>query len=308
MKDMPTVMVVLIFIVIFAFIYANREEEKKENKGTLSEIKNIDVEEVKDFVKLKVDGDLKVYYLNVGQADSILIENAGSYMLIDAGNNSDGKNLVDYFKKKGITKFDYVIATHAHEDHIGGMDDVLNNFKVDHFYMPDVLTTTKTFEDVITALENNNISLEVPKIDEMFILGGVKFNVIHVGKEGDDLNDTSIVVRALYGDTSFLFMGDATSNVEKDILNKYLDSDVLKVGHHGSRYSSTTTFLNKVTPEYAVISVGDDNSYQHPHEEGLSRIKKSGAKIYRTDRDGTIVAVSDGKDVIFNFYETELDG
>lgn len=307
MKDFFKILIIVVVVLTFSLLYAKSETKKQQNRKKEETVKPI-IKSNSDMVKLKVDGKLNVYYFDVGQADAIVIENNGYYMLIDAGNNADGKNLVAYFKRMGIKKFDRVIATHAHEDHIGGMDDILNNFEVSHFYMPDVVTTTKTFEDVITALEDKKIELEIPKEGDVFILGTCKFEVLHVGTEDDDLNDSSIVVRGLFGDNSFLFTGDATGNVEEDLLDKNIDSDVLKVGHHGSKYSSTKEFLDTVTPEYAIISVGEGNSYQHPHDVSLNRIKASGAKIYRTDREGTIIATSDGKDVTFRTIETELDG
>ena len=256
-------------------------------------------------VQLKVDGSLNVYYLDVGQADSILLENNGSYMLIDAGNNNDGVKLVKYFKDMGISEFEYVIATHAHEDHIGGMDDILNSFLVKNFYMPDVVSTSKTFEDVIIALEDKNMVFDTPEIGYKFTFGGSDFEVLHVGVEGEDLNDTSIVVRGVYGDNSFLFMGDATSNVEKKILNKNIDSDVLKVGHHGSKYSTSISFLKKVTPDVAVISVGEGNSYEHPHDVTMNNLNKNDVDVYRTDVDGTIMVTTDG--VSFNVEKLEVN-
>ena len=132
------------------------------------------------------DDKLNVYYLDVGQADSILIENNNKYMLIDAGNNEDGEKLVTYFKRLGITKFDIVVGTHAHEDHIGGMDDIINNFEIEDFYMPEVITTTKTFEDLITALENKRVTFNTPSIGDVFLFGGCKFEVLHVGDCDDD--------------------------------------------------------------------------------------------------------------------------
>lgn len=307
MKDFFKILIIVVVVLTFSLLYAKSETKKQQNRKKEETVKPI-IKSNSDMVKLKVDGKLNVYYFDVGQADAIVIENNGYYMLIDAGNNADGKNLVAYFKRMGIKKFDRVIATHAHEDHIGGMDDILNNFEVAHFYMPDVVTTTKTFEDVITVLEDKKVEVEIPKEGDVFILGTCKFEVLHVGTEDDDLNDSSIVVRGLFGDNSFLFTGDATGNVEEDLLDKNIDSDVLKVGHHGSKYSSTKEFLDTVTPEYAIISVGEGNSYQHPHDVSLNRIKASGAKIYRTDREGTIIATSDGKDVTFRTIETELDG
>lgn len=298
----------IIFLILFAVFIYNKWYDNKYKVIDDNTESVVDVDNNGDNIQLKIDGDLKIYYLNVGQADSILVENDGSYMLIDAGNNVDGTKLVDYFKKMGIDAFDYVIATHAHEDHIGGIDNILNNFKVKHFYMPDVVTTSKTFEDVVIALEDNNIAFETPIVGSKFNVGECMFEVLHVGDNDDDLNDTSIVVRGVYGNNSFIFMGDATSNVEETLLNMDIDSDVLKVGHHGSKYSSAIAFLHKVTPKYAIISVGKDNSYGHPHKVSINRFRNIGSTIYRTDVDGTIVAVSDGENIRFETIQTKLDG
>lgn len=306
MKDRFKFIFIIFIVIVFAFVYA---ENKTVIDEKLVEIKSTFLsEEVLDSVKLRVDGNLNVYYFDVGQADTILIENSGKYMLIDAGNNADGEKIVKYFKNIGIGSFEHVIATHAHEDHIGAMDDIINNFEVRNFYMPDVVTPSKTFEELISALEDNNVSIQVPKIADMFVLGGCSFDVLHVGNEGEDLNDTSIVVRGLYGNTSFLFMGDATTNVEKKILSSNINSDVLKVGHHGSKYSSMVKFLNKVTPDYSIISVGDDNSYGHPNKSTITKLTDIGSKVYRTDVDGTILVSSDGENVNVATLDVSLDG
>lgn len=256
------------------------------------------------------DGELRIHYLDVGQGDSILIENAGEYMLIDAGNNEDGKLLVKYFKNLGIKKFTYLVGTHAHEDHIGGMDDVINNFEVSNFYMPDVVTTTKTFEDVIEALENKNIYFDTPKIGDNFNFGGCNFLVLNVSNDDSDLNDTSIVLRLVYGKNKFLFTGDATSVVEDKILKLGYDisSDVLKVPHHGSEYSNSLKFIKKVNPEYSIISVGAYNSYNHPHNKAIKNLESVGSTIYRTDKDGTVIVSSDGENINISFKDINLDG
>ena len=305
MKVEPKYLFIFFVVIAWGFIYAYIQENNPKSED---EVTKTTVGSINDAVKLTVEGNLNVYYFDVGQADSILLENNGKYMLIDAGNNADGEPLVEYFNDLGIESFEYVIATHAHEDHIGGMDDVINNFEVKNFYMPDVVTTSKTFENLLGALESRSVAFQTPEIGSLFVFGGCKFEVLHVGTESDDLNDTSIVVRGLYGNNSFIFMGDATSNVEEKLLNDNIDSDVLKVGHHGSKYSSTVSFLKKVTPQYAIISVGKNNSYGHPHDVTFSKLNDVGAKIYRTDEDGTIIVSSDGENVTFKTVDTELDG
>lgn len=296
-----------IFISIFVIIYIVFGNDYLDNidasiKEVSKEISNINDKDIKN------GNILSVYFIDVGQADCILIKENDKNMLIDAGNNEDGEKLVTYFKGLNIDKFDYVIATHAHEDHIGGMDDIINNFEVTNFYMPDVLTTTKTFEDLLNALLNNNIKYDTFDIDEEFDFGNSYVNVIYVGDDSNDLNDTSIVMKLTYGNNSFLFTGDMTSKVEKKVLNKNIQSDVLKVAHHGSNYSSTNNFLSLVNPKYAVISVGKNNSYNHPSKSTLNSLNNKNIKVYRTDINGTIIVNSDGNNLDFKTVITDTNG
>ena len=258
--------------------------------------------------EVEINGDLEVHFLDVGQADSIMISCMGEFMIIDAGNNADGPLIVDYLKSLDIDRFKYAVGTHAHEDHIGGMDDIIDNFSVDNFYMPDVVTTTKTFEDVLDALERANVAFGTPIVGDKFTLGSANIEVIYVGTNEKDLNSTSIVLRLDFGNTSFLFTGDATEEVESNILEKNIEADVLKVAHHGSKYSTSWKFLKKVAPKYAIISVGLGNSYGHPGANVLQRLEKAGIQVYRTDEVGTIIAKSDGNKINFETFKTNTNG
>ena len=255
------------------------------------------------------DGEkLQIWFLDVGQADSILIQNGDANMLIDAGNNEDGKKLVSYFQSLGIETFQYVIGTHAHEDHIGGMDDIIDNFDIDTFYMPDAITTTATFESVLDSLEAKNIAFQTPTVDSTFKLGDATIDVLYVGTDDTDLNNTSIVLKLTYGNISILFMGDAEKEVETIIEKKDISADVLKVGHHGSNTSSSKTFLEKVNPSYAIISVGTGNSYGHPSNTTIQNLENQNIQIYRTDENGTIIMTSDGTDITFQTIQTNTNG
>ena len=261
-----------------------------------------------DKIDAKVKENFSVSFIDVGQADSVLIRNGNYNMLIDAGNNEDGEKLVNYFKSLGIEEFTYVFATHPHEDHIGGMDDIINNFKIDNYYMSNKLSTTKTFMDVLDALDGRNLKYTVPNKGDTLKLGDANIKVIYPGDDKSNINDSSIVLKITYGKNSFLLTGDATSNVERKIYNEDIKSDVLKVAHHGSSYSSTDVFLDKVKPYYAVISVGKNNIYNHPSNKTLEKLNKRNIKAYRTDLDGTVVFISDGDNLSVKALKTDTNG
>ena len=240
---------------------------------------------------------LEVDFIDVGQADSILVSNKNETMLIDAGNNENGKDIVDFIKSKGITKINYLIGTHPHADHIGGLDDVINSdLEIANVYMPKIQTNTKTFEDVLDALKNKNLKVTAPSKGDTFKIGDANCEVMTDSiLDKDNLNLSSIVIRLQFGENSFLFMGDAETENEKTI--NWPKTNLLKVGHHGSNTSSSQNFLNQVKPEYAIIMAGKDNSYGLPKQKILDRLNKIGARIFRTDELGTITVISDGKTI-----------
>ena len=251
--------------------------------------------------------DFKIYYIDVGEADCTLIKNNNEYALIDAGNNQDGLKLVEYFKSLGITKFKYVIGTHLHEDHIGGMDYIIKNFDIEHYYMPDVTSEYMTFTEVVDSLKEKDVKWEVPEIDSTFNIGEAKFTVLWISKDEEEINDTSIVLKLDFKNTSYLFTGDATKNVELKILDKDIKSDILKVSHHGSSDASSAQFLKLVESKYAIISVAKINDYHHPHDITLKKLNELNIKTYRTDKDGTIVVSSDGENYYFETIKTDTN-
>lgn len=245
--------------------------------------------------------DLEVHFIDVGQADSILIKFGTEAMLIDAGNNNDADFLVNYIKSQGISILNYAIGTHPHEDHIGGLDAVIASFEVGKIIMPKQNSTTKTFEDVLTAIRNKGLKVTTPKVGDTYNLGEAKWTILAPNQEEyNETNNASIVIKLEYGDNSFMFTGDAEELSEQEILSLgNLQAEVLKVGHHGSSSSTTDEFLNEVNPTYAVISVGLNNSYGHPHEEVLERLNNRNIEILRTDEVGTIIFTSDGTNLKF---------
>ncbi len=246
-----------------------------------------------------VDG-ASVIFVDVGQGDCEIIRlEDGRNILIDAGTNEGEDELVKKIKDYGIEKFDVVIATHPHEDHIGGMDAVIDNFDIGCVYMPDVVTTTKTFENLLDSIENKNLEVKKAKAG-VSVINEENISMVFVAPNSDkydDLNNYSAVLKFTYGKCSFLFTGDAEKLSEKEMLENSMDvsADVLKVGHHGSSTSSGKSFIEAVNPKYAIIEVGQDNEYGHPHKETMEELE--GVEIYRTDLQGDITAICDGDNI-----------
>jgi len=244
----------------------------------------------------------KVHFLDVGQAECILIQApSGKNMLIDAGNNADWDIIHAYLEREGISKLDIVVGTHPHEDHIGSLDKVINTYEIGQVVMPRKTATTQTYKDVLTAITKNGMKITTAKAGLSLDLGEDVTTTLIAPNSSDyeDTNNYSAVLRIEYGETSFLFTGDAESKSESEMITSGypLQADVLKVGHHGSAYSTSAAFINKVQPKIAIISVGEENGYGHPHQETLTRLSKIGTKVLRTDLQGTIVMVTDGEKV-----------
>jgi len=253
-------------------------------------------------------GILKVSFIDVGEGDSILIQTpTGKNVLIDGGKIEATNTVESYLHTSGITTLDDVIATHADSDHIGSLDSVIKDFSIGKVYMPNMTSSTYTFEDFLLAMQSKGLTFTTAKDNVSVDLGtGITAQFLAPVKDSyTDANNYSAVLRVNYGSTSFLFTGDAETESENDMLASGADlqSTVLKVGHHGSNTSTSDAFLNAVDPKYAVISVGE-NSYGHPTEATLTRLSQHGTAVYRTDVSGTIVAESDGTNVTFNATPT----
>lgn len=250
-----------------------------------------------------ITGNLKISFIDVGQGDSILVQTGSNTMLIDAGTREDAGRVIKLLEQSGIKKLDVVIATHPHEDHIGGMDDVIKQFDIGKLYMPKVTSNTKTWEDMISAVKRKGLDITAPIPGSSFKLGEAVCTILAPNSSKyEEFNDYSIVFRLVYGKNSFMFTGDAQVLSEKEMLAKgyELKSDLLKVGHHGSNGSTSDEFLDVVNPGYAVISCGKGNDYGHPHKETMDKLEQRGVKVYRTDESGTIVCSSDGENISFN--------
>ena len=246
------------------------------------------------------NSNFEVHFIDVGQAESALIECDGETMMIDGGNVADSNVVAAYLKKEDVTELNYVVCSHAHEDHVGGLSGALSVTKADNIYAPKTETNTKAYKNFKKKAEEQNVEIKHPNIGDEIQLGSSTVEFLGpVDENGKDLNSTSIVLKITYGNTSFLFTGDAESDEEEEILNSGADlkSTVLKVGHHGSRTSTSYPFLREVMPQYAVISVEKGNSYGHPNEETLSKLSDAGVEVYRTDESGDIVMTSDGNNI-----------
>ena len=250
---------------------------------------------------------LLVHFIDVGQADCTLIECGGQYMLIDGGNKADGQLVVSYLEQQGVEELEAVVCTHAHEDHVGGLPSVLAVYPVKAVYAPTRTYASNIFDDFVYYTDQQGLEITLPVLGDTISLGGATATVLGPVKSYAETNDTSIVLRLDFGETSFLFTGDMEVAAENDMLDYWegrpglFDVDVLKVGHHGSDTSTGYRFLYEASPDYGVICVGAGNSYGHPHEEPLSRLKQAGVTLLRTDELGTILACSDGNQIQFTW-------
>jgi len=272
----------------------NEPESEKNNQA--------EYEDENDIFDNPTTGKLEVHFIDVGQGDSILIKTPSKNILIDGGDR--GTTALNYIRNQGVNSLDYIISTHPHADHIGGLINVIQSIPVGEVIDPAVPHTTKTFEDYITLIDQKDIWFTEGRSGMTFdIGGGANMQILHpTAPSQSDLNNASIVIKLTFGNVSFLFAGDAEGSAESQILNRGndLNSTILKVGHHGSKTSSTQAFLNAVKPEVAVIMCSKNNSYGHPHEETLSKLSAGNAEIYRTDLHGNIVIITDGQTYSIN--------
>lgn len=270
--------------------------------GLIAIVSTIFGKDITGTSNLTANGTIEVSYLDVGQGDAAYIKVNEMDILIDAGPKSDVDKLMKQLEEKNIDDFEVVVATHPHEDHIGGMTKVLQTYKVESFYMPKVEHSTKTFENMIKEVEKQGLKVKVLKEGVNIDIGeGALLETFSPTQDSyDNLNNYSPIMKLTFANNSFLFTGDAEKEVEEEVLSRYkdkLDSDVIKFGHHGSSTSSSTEFIEAVSPNYGIISCGVDNSYGHPHKEILKLIQNMNIEAYRTDTQGQITVISDGNNI-----------
>ncbi len=255
-----------------------------------------------------LENELRIDVIDVGNADAVLIRNGAHSMLIDAGTNTAGSDVVRYLRSQGVQRLDLVIATHADVDHIGGMDDVIEAFEIDTYLMASMPVglepTTKSYFRVLQALERRSVSITEAEPGMVYALGEAEVEILGPARDFEDSNNMSVVCRICYGKRRFLFMGDAEKEAEAALIEtgQALSADVIKIGHHGSNTSTTSALLDAVTPRYALITCGLDNPYNHPHPDTMNALAERRIASYRSDLCGTIVVRCDGESITF---ETE---
>ena len=297
--------ILIVFIISYAynrfFMKGNSNNSKNVNlKDNINNSKFADVDLNNE--------DFNVLFMYVGQADSTLIKYKNKTMLIDAGNNEDGKNVVKFLKDKGISKLDYIVGKHYDEDHIGGLDDIIENFDIGKFYLSNGGELGPNYYNLDKAAKKKNLAITIPKVGDKIDFGDVDMEVMAASKfDGKNDNNASIVIQAKYGSRKYLFMGDLEK--QEEAKRKWNEVDVLKAGHHGSNTSSTQEFLNQVKPRYVFVSAGKNNKYRLPNVKAMERIEKTGAKIFRTDvNESSFWLTSNGNDIDIKEVSINLDG
>lgn len=245
---------------------------------------------------------MEVHFIDVGQGDATLIKADGHAMLIDAGENDKGTAVQLYLEKQGVEQLDYLVLTHTDSDHIGGADVIISKFDIGQIFLSDFEKDNKTYRELMDSMKSRNMTYFCPEVGTEYELGSAVFTIIAPNDTYEDPNNSSIALIIDYDGNSFLFSGDCEEEAEQDILanGMSLDVDVYKVGHHGSRSSSAEEFLDAMSPEYAVISCEEGNSYGHPHAQTLNNLRARRIKVFRTDEQGSIIAFSDGTNITWN--------
>ena len=299
----------LAILIVFIISYAYNRFFMKENLNNSKKVNLKDNINNSKFADVDLNNeDFNILFMYVGQADSTLIKYKNKTMLIDAGNNEDGKNIVKFLKDKGISKLDYIVGTHYDEDHIGGLDDIIENFYIGKFYLSNGGELGPNYYNLEKAAKKKNLAITIPKVGDKIDFGDVDMEVMSASKfDGKNDNNASIVIQAKYGSRKYLFMGDLEK--QEEAKRKWNEVDVLKAGHHGSNTSSTQEFLNQVKPKYVFVSAGKNNKYRLPNVKAMERIEKMGAKIFRTDvNESSFWLTSNGNDIDIKEVSINLDG
>lgn len=299
----------LAILIVFIISYAYNRFFMKENLNNSNKVNLKDNINNSKFADVDLNNeDFNVLFMYIGQADSTLIKYKNKTMLIDAGNNEDGKNIVKFLKDKGISKLDYIVGTHYDEDHIGGLDDIIENFDIGKFYLSNGGELGPNYYNLEKAAKKKNLAITIPKVGDKIDFGDVDMEVMAASKfDGKNDNNASIVIQAKYGSRKYLFMGDLEK--QEEAKRKWNEVDVLKAGHHGSNTSSTQEFLNQVKPKYVFVSAGKNNKYRLPNVKAMERIEKIGAKIFRTDvNESSFWLTSNGNDIDIKEVSINLDG
>ena len=319
-KSNNIILSLIIFIILCVsgyfgtdYFLENSNSDNIAKEVSTNEVKITTSSSIENADEVDLNNDkLNIIFFYVGQADCTLIKLNDDVILIDAGNNNDGKNVVSFLQEKGITQIDYLIGTHADEDHIGGIDDIINSMDIGTFLIPTIGENGTDYKNAVETAKDKNIQIKHPTRGDIFYFENAQFEVMSaMEEEGTSDNNSSLVIEFTYNNTTYLFMGDAETEVENS--RSWNKVNVLKVGHHGSNSSSSTKFLEQVNPEYSIIEVGKNNSYNLPSDKAIKRLEESGTQVLRTDKAngekvGSFWLRSDGNTIDIREVNINLDG
>lgn len=291
------VMILLVVVCVLAANYVLGRDEKPAGTDVGND------EAVAD----ERSSGMEVHFIDVGQGDATLIKADGHAMLIDSGENDQGTAVQLYLKKQRVEQLDYLVLTHTDSDHIGGADVIISKFDIGQIFLSDFKKDNQTYRELMDSMRYQHMTFSTPEVGAEYELGGAVVSIIAPNNTYEDPNNSSLALIVDYGENSFLFSGDCEEEAEQDILanGMNLDIDVYQAGHHGSKSSSAEEFLDAMTPEYAVISCAEKNSYGHPHARTLNHLRARNIKVFRTDEQGSIVAYCDGKKIKWNCSPSE---